>query len=243
MGSDHHVDLAYRDLALGRRVRLTHVRPSSGYVELLAPMPVGSDVVVTTEEGAVIHATVTEVREQVANSQVIAGMTIQPRLDGETAGAGAAWWSARVELPDLAKVELAPQIGIVRSKRGLSSAGIPELIDDGRKTAVQEAIDPGTLGPATAGSAVGPFEPSLRESHPSLPVLVDDGKRTVAMEAVDLAALGLEPMTASGSIPIAAGATSDEDDGAPESGPTGGPESGPAGDAADAGTKKKRKRR
>ena len=219
MASEHHVDLAYRDLALGRRVRLTQVRPSSGYVELVAPMPVGTEIVVTTEDGAVIHATVTEVREQVASSEVIAGMTIRPRLEGDAVGAD--WWRARAELPDVVKVELPAQIGIVRSRRGSTSAGVPELMDDGRNTAVQEAVDPSTL----------------RESNPSLPVLVDDGKRTVAMEAVDLAALGLEPMTASGSIPIVAEVMSDDDDAAPESGPTDAPESGPA------GAKKKRKRR
>ncbi|CAN5383107.1 hypothetical protein BH11MYX1_BH11MYX1_06730 [soil metagenome] len=241
--SAHYVDLSYRGLVLGRRVKLTQVRPSTGYLELGAPMPVGTAIGLTAEDGTVIEATVTEVREQIANSDAVAGMTIRPRLEGQVA----AWWKAKAELPDVVKVEAAPQIGIVRSKRSSTSGGVPELMDDGRNTAVQEAIDPGTLAEPIDAPIDAPgekdtqviavVEAPVRESHPTratmatMAAIVDDGKRTVAMDAVDLVALGLEPMSASGPIPIIAEDTFDDDDAssAPESGP--------------AGAKKKRKRR
>jgi hypothetical protein len=207
--SGNYVDLDYRGLVLGRHVKLTQVRPSTGYVELAAPMPVGSAVRVTTENGTVIEAMVTEVCEQVASSEVVAGMTIRPRLEGEVA----AWWKAKVELPDVVKVDAPPQIGIVRPKRSSIPSAVPELVDDAR----QPSAD---------------MEASLRDTSPSLAAIVDDGKRTIAMEAVDLAALGLEPMSASGPIPVVTESAVEDDEGAgvPESGPTG-------------ATKKKRKRR
>ena len=43
--SESFVDLTYRGLPLGRRIKLTQVRPSSGYLELAAPMPVGTAIV------------------------------------------------------------------------------------------------------------------------------------------------------------------------------------------------------
>ena len=36
------VDLTYRGLSLGRRIKLTQVRPTSGTLELVSPMPVGT---------------------------------------------------------------------------------------------------------------------------------------------------------------------------------------------------------
>lgn len=207
--SGNYVDLDYRGLVLGRRVKLTQVRPSTGYVELAAPMPVGSAIGLTAEDGTVIEAMVTEVCEQVANSEVVAGMTIRPRLEGEAA----AWWKGKAELPDVVKVDAAPQIGIVRPKRSSTPSAAPALMDDGR--------EPGAV-----------TEVALRDSNPNLAAIVDDGKRTIAMDAVDLAALGLEPMSASGPIPVVTDAAVEDDEG------SGVPESGPAG-----ATKKKRKRR
>jgi hypothetical protein len=94
------VDLTYRGLSLGRRVRLSQVRPSSGFLELPAPMPVGTPIGVTTDDGATFDAMVTSIHEQVAGSDRSPGMTVTPALTGHAA---AAWWAARVSLPDDAR--------------------------------------------------------------------------------------------------------------------------------------------
>jgi hypothetical protein len=94
------VDLTYRGLSLGRRVRLSQVRPSSGFLELPAPMPVGTAIGVTTDDGATFEAMVTSIHEQVAGSERSPGMTVTPALTGD---APAAWWAARVSLPDDAR--------------------------------------------------------------------------------------------------------------------------------------------
>jgi hypothetical protein len=91
------VDLTYRGLSLGRRIKLGQVRPSSAYLELAAPMPVGTPVSLTTDDGLTIDATVTWVYEQVAGSERTPGMIVVPALAADPA---AAWWTARIALPD-----------------------------------------------------------------------------------------------------------------------------------------------
>jgi len=91
------VDLTYRGLALGRRIKLTEVRPSTAFVELAAPMPVGTPVAIVTEDGVTLDATVTWIHEQVAGAERTPGMIVAPVLSAEAA---AAWWQARVTLPE-----------------------------------------------------------------------------------------------------------------------------------------------
>jgi len=91
------VDLTYRGLALGRRIKLTEVRPSTAFVELAAPMPVGTPVAIVTDDGVTLDATVTWIHEQVAGAERTPGMVIAPALVGDAA---TAWWQARVALPE-----------------------------------------------------------------------------------------------------------------------------------------------
>lgn len=91
------VDLGYRGLTLGRRVKLSQVRPSSGYLETPAPMPVGTAIVIATDEGHAIEAKVLSIHEQTGGSDKAPGMTVAPELAGE---AIEAWWHARVSYPD-----------------------------------------------------------------------------------------------------------------------------------------------
>jgi hypothetical protein len=163
--SDCFVDLSYRGLALARRVKLTQLRPSTGYVEMPAPMPVGTQVAIATDDGVTIEALVAEIHEQVGGSSHTPGMLVRPSL----AGAGADWWTARVELPDpepdLRATDPMVPTTIV-GKRMTGEIAVPEVVDDGNNTAVMEAVE-------------APVE--------------DDGKRTTMMDAVDLEALGLDP--------------------------------------------------
>ena len=91
------VDLTYRGLALGRRIKLTQVRPTTGYLELPMPMPVGTQIAITTDEGVALEAVVTSIHEQVGGSDRVPGMTIKPALAAESAQS---WWQARVALPE-----------------------------------------------------------------------------------------------------------------------------------------------
>ena len=91
------VDLTYRGLALGRRIKLTQVRPTTGYLELPMPMPVGTQIAISTDEGITLEATVTKIHEQVGGSERVPGMTVKPALGIE---ASLSWWQARVAMPE-----------------------------------------------------------------------------------------------------------------------------------------------
>ena len=96
------VDLTYRGLALGRRIKLTQVRPTTGYLELPMPMPVGTQIGITTDEGVALEAVVMSIHEQVGGSDRVPGMTVKPSLAAE---ASQSWWQARVGLPEESAAE------------------------------------------------------------------------------------------------------------------------------------------
>lgn len=211
--SESFVDLTYRGLSLGRRVKLSNVRSTTGYVEMPAPMPVGTQIGILTDDTVALDAVVVEIHEQVAGSDKPPGMVLRPRLDGESAKQ---WWQKRVTLPDADKrpsspvivAEVAapppPPVVVVGKRMTNPGLGVPELVDDGHDTGVMDAVDPS---------------------------LQDDGKMTVAMDAVDLKALGLS--TGSGEMPAA---KPDEEDG-------NGNGNGDKPDAKGGGGRKRRKRR
>ena len=181
--SETFVDLTYRGLPLGRRIKLTQVRPTTAYLEVPAPMPVGTMIGILTDDTVALDAQVVEVHEQVAGATQPAGMTVKPKLVGDAAQS---WWSTRVGMPELPpKVAppIVPSTTTVVTRRRETAA--PELVDDGQNTAVMAAVDPEQLQ--------------------------DDGKKTTAMDAVDLAALGLDP-TSRTTAPMPTVAPSDEDD-------------------------------
>lgn len=245
---DSFVDLTYRGLQLGRRIKLTAVRPSTGYLELPTPMPVGTAIAILTDETVALEAMVVEIHEQVGGSDRVPGMVVRPKLEADAANK---WWQARVALPELEPrparpASLIPQPPIVASvvvqKRVLRDtqvhSAVPELVEEGHDTSVMDAVD--LNSPAFADSFHA--GPSVVEAvaRPSNPGVQDDGKPTTMMEAVDLAALGLDPTTTSGRFPtatisaqIAAVKLDEDEDDDPDKKPT----------AAASATKKKRKKR
>ncbi len=233
--SESFVDLSYRGLALGKRIKLTQVRQAAGFLELPMPMPVGTTIGIATDDGVLIEATVAEVHEQVTGAERIPGMLVKPKLEADAARA---WWKQRVSVAE-ERVPAADADGKVtlKSRRMSGEHAIPEVMDDGRNTAVMSTIDD-SLPPSTTGELpiVGePTDPSLPRISAEMAAqnpIVDDGKRTMMMDAIDLAALGLDPAASSGSMP----AVTDEDSGGTASG-------NGNGDKADGKAKKKKKRR
>ena len=184
--SETFVDLTYRGLPLGRGAKLVEVRPSTGYVELPQPMPVGTSIALVPPDGPALTAEVIGVHEQVGGSERPPGMVVRPALADDAARA---WWNERVTLPEVEKAkpprspaqpQPLPQVVVVQKRVTKQGIGVPELLDDGQDTGVMDAVDPELL-------EVGDSVPNT---------MMDDGKRTTAMDAVDLAALGLEPQAA-----------------------------------------------
>ena len=50
MAGEAFVDVTYRGLEVGRRLKLWDVGPSTAYVEVSTPMPVGAEVVIQLDE-------------------------------------------------------------------------------------------------------------------------------------------------------------------------------------------------
>jgi hypothetical protein len=86
------VDLTYRGLSLGRRIKLAQIHPTTGYLEHPTPMPVGTSVSISTDEGVTLDAVVIRIHEQVGGSETPPGMSIRPALATEQI---ATWWNAR----------------------------------------------------------------------------------------------------------------------------------------------------
>jgi hypothetical protein len=217
--SESFVDLSYRGLALGKRIKLTQVRPTAGYLELPTPMPVGTTIGIATDDGVLLEALVAEVREQASGTDAVPGMVVRPKLDADAARA---WWKQRVSLAEDKPMPAPDAEGRVTvvSRRTTETAA-PQVQDDGRNTAVMSTIDDSAGMPTAEPSPSASDElPIMGEpTDPSLPrisaemaaqnEIVDDGKRTMMMDAIDLEALGLNPAASSGSMP----AVTDEDSG------------------------------
>ena len=216
------VDLTYRGLSLGRRIRLTQIRPSSGYLELAAPMPVGAQIAVIADDGAAFDAIVIGVHEQVSGSDRVPGMTVTPALGD---AAAAAWWTSRVQLADDDALRPRHATGgrtrpaTVRprtrtaptSPPGGVTLEVPTIIADleARVTAAA-GLAPRHDDPHEARTVVMPFheiEAIAAQSRPdSVPPpmrrtgqheVVDDGNHTTIMETIDPALLGLDLATLS----------------------------------------------
>jgi hypothetical protein len=232
--SESFVDLSYRGLALGKRIKLTQVRPTTGFLELPTPMPVGTAIGIATEDGVLLEAQVAEIHEQVGGAEKTPGMLVKPKLDTDAART---WWSAHAERTGKAAPPPDAQGKVtVMSPRMSGQVGVPELMDDGRNTSVMDAIDENDLA---APETTDPSLPRVtdrtmaavsapRDSQP----IIDDGKRTMMMDAVDLKALGLDPASSSGSMPAMT------DEGTDENGNGNG-----GGDKPDAGGGKKKKKK
>jgi hypothetical protein len=176
------VDLTYRGLSLGRRVRLSQVRPSTGYLELPAPMPVGAQIAIAAEDGVAFEAIVTAIHEQIAGSDRTPGMIVAPALGH---AAATAWWTARVTLPDdevlrrlpvtaggrtrpptvrprshddphEARTIVMPMHELEAIAAQARTDGEHEVVDDGNRTTIMDSIDPATLGIDLGGAAAVP---------------------------------------------------------------------------------------
>lgn len=111
MAQDAFVDVAYRGLDVGRRLKLRDVGPRTGYVEVGTPMPVGAPLTIQSDRGHSITAVVIRVHEQVAGADMPPGMRVRiEAIDGEAAG----WWETLIcrddpEIPEAERVIAAPE--------------------------------------------------------------------------------------------------------------------------------------
>jgi hypothetical protein len=144
--ADCFVDVSYRGLEVGRRLRMRDFAADRAYVELPTPMPVGTPLEIATDEGPRIAAVVARVHEQVGGSDQPPGMRITPALAG--AGDAAAWWQARTaELPaPPEEPEPEPEREPAPAVEPAAAPEVPEaaahpVVDDGKRTTVMSAVE------------------------------------------------------------------------------------------------------
>jgi hypothetical protein len=119
--SEAFVDLHYRGLPLGSGIRLSKVDASHLYLELPAPMPVGTMISVQSH-GQPITARVVEVFEQIAGSERAPGMRVLV-LDGYdkvAAADGAPSPVGQVQIDDEVSISIERSPG--ESSPGMSAA-------------------------------------------------------------------------------------------------------------------------
>jgi hypothetical protein len=190
--SESFIDLSYRGLSIGERIRLSQVRPSSGYVESPAPMPVGTTIALTTDEGVTLEARVAGVHEQVGGSTQPPGMHIRPTLTEDKASL---WWQARVTLPDdPALRERAPEKSIttVRPRSKTIPNPVPEAPKAEPAPTVMASPPPAPTIPDAAPTlreASSPFPAAESDPQPLIPappvLPQQEAAKTVVMSAVD----------------------------------------------------------
>lgn len=252
--SEAFVDVTWRGLEVGKRVKLHAVHASDAYLDHSSPMPVGSTLVIKTDEGLEIGVQVRRVHEQVGGSTEVPGMLVVP---GAMAGEAAAWWGKRVEATDDAAAvspspstvsvtvpgtvttaePVAPPQPPVPSPAALFASNDPWSEITSRPTLTMSAVE---LERALAAATEPDRDGSRTEVMPAMNPdmldgvvettasddgLVDDGRRTMVMSAVDVSAIVEAAETES------------------SGGVSSGDEDGPSGDGPSASGKPKKKSR
>ena len=182
------VDLTYRGLALGRRIKLTQVRPTTGYLELPMPMPVGTLIAISTDEGVTLEATVTQIHEQVGGSERVPGMAVKPALGAEAASS---WWQARVALPEESEqrgpdrnrpITVRPRTHTVPAP---PPAGAVEAQPLSTEVTATKELSVFVAEPPTATTLAEIAIPQVDPPVARREVKEEDAKRTMVMNAVD----------------------------------------------------------
>ncbi len=104
MSGEQLVDVSYRGLSVGTSVALRDFGPTTAYLEVEDPMPVGSVVDVTNDGGEGFSARVIHVREK-TDSAPNAGMRISVE---ELPDAARGWWSSQISREDPPTATAAP---------------------------------------------------------------------------------------------------------------------------------------
>ncbi|MCG8422733.1 MAG: hypothetical protein MJE77_32870 [Proteobacteria bacterium] len=88
MVGEQLVDVTYRGIVLGRQLRLSP-RSDAAHIHTDKPMPMGSEIAISTQGGVAISVRVREVYEKIAGSETEPGMLVTPVAP---AGDGQPWW-------------------------------------------------------------------------------------------------------------------------------------------------------
>jgi hypothetical protein len=96
MGAEQFVNVTCRGLEVGKSLKLLDFGPSTAFLEAATPVPVGTPLEITTDNGLTIAARVVRVQEQVAGAETAPGMRVAVELGSKAKG----WWAEQVSRTD-----------------------------------------------------------------------------------------------------------------------------------------------
>jgi hypothetical protein len=207
MAQDAFVDVAYRGLDVGRRLKLRDVGPRTGYVEVGTPMPVGAPLTIQSDRGHSITAVVIRVHEQVAGADMPPGMRVRvDAIEGEAAG----WWQTLIcrddpEIPEAERVIAPPEPAAIQA--AVSSG------EDSRSD-MPQARDTAVMNVDEVAAAVADAEreaAAARGGNGEAPEARSSG-RTMVMSAVEIEQITGLALGDQGDDPDAADAAGEADD-------------------------------
>lgn len=170
MSGEQLVDVSYRGLSVGTSVALRDFGPTTAYLEVDDPMPVGSVVDVTHDGGEGFSARVIHVREK-TDSAPNAGMRIS--VEG-LPDAVRGWWSSHVSQEDPPTATPPPEPAPEPVPEPAEAARVPEAAPEAvpeavshnqtpQRTQVMAAVDISQI--EALGAHVSSEEFALREAE------------------------------------------------------------------------------
>lgn len=251
-----YVDLLYRGLPLGNRARISQFDAQHAYVELPAPMPVGTAIALQVEAaGSPIAAQVVEIVEQTAGSERPPGMKVRALLDGEEKRA---WWKeasgnpavldGAAKLVEDDKGAAAPPLREIKpSTTDVMAVATPEPAKLAEPVAAKADATIAAAADATIKAAEEPaVEEKLAGSTEVMPAMTEEMAESVAAAADAGAAAIVQPVSEEENTSVTSSAPveaiSDEPSGVVDAGDAPeAPEAPTASDAAPRGRGKRKK--
>lgn len=247
-----YVDLLYRGLPLGNRARISQFDAQHAYVELPAPMPVGTAIALQVEAaGSPIAAQVVEIVEQTAGSERPPGMKVRALLDGEEKRA---WWKEASGNPAV----LDGAAKLVEDDKGAAAPPLREIKPSTTDVMAVATPEPAKLAepvaakaepttePATEAAEEPAVEEKLAGSTEVMPAMTEEMAEAVAAAADAGAAAIVQPVSEEENTSVTSSAPveaiSDEPSGVVDAGDAPeAPEAPTASDAAPRGRGKRKK--
>jgi len=148
MADEMFVNVTYRGLVMGERLRLRPIDAASAHVEHSAPMPVGTELVVVSDGEVRTVVRVAQVHEQHEAATEPRGM----RVIAQAARGAAPWWHGEDAEPEAEEAQAAIAEPVAEADDGAPEASAAEVTAD---TGEVSGTSPAAAEAPAEGSARG----------------------------------------------------------------------------------------
>ena len=169
--SETNVSVTSRGVEIGRRLHLSEIGPTGAYLQHDVPMPVGSELQVTTDDGTVLGVVVVRVQEQVAGAVRSPGMHVRVV---ELSSDAEAWWKEHLSTSrdpvfpepalDLAKATR-PTVRLTAAEISAVTAAAPPEPEPAQVTEPAPGLEP-VPAPEPVAESAPEVEPVVEDAAP-----------------------------------------------------------------------------